>query len=139
LNRQINAGVAERVGAYSDAVEVPTGSTLLYVSGTPGIDVDSGDLPDGFKEQADLAWRNILTILAEAKMGPENIVKITQHLTRREDLADYRAIRNQYLGDNRPASMLTFLSGLVWPNMLIELEVVASKQHEQFGNEQPAP
>jgi len=72
-------------------------------------------------------------------MGPENIVKITQHLTRREDLADYRAIRNQYLGDNRPASMLTFLSGLVWPNMLIELEVVASKQHEQFGNEQPAP
>lgn len=128
MNREITTGVAARVGTYSDAVEVPAGSTLLYVSGTPGIDAESGELPDSFEEQAELAWRNVLTILAAAKMGPEDIVKLTQHLTRREDLAPYRAIRTRYLGNNRPASMLTFLNGLVWPNMLIELEVVASKQ-----------
>lgn len=128
MNRQITAGVAAKVGTYSDAIEVPAGSTLLYVSGTPGIDAESGELPDSFEGQADIAWRNILTILAEANMGPEDIVKLTQHLTRREDLTDYRAIRTRYLGSHRPASMLTFLSGLVWPNMLIELEVVAAKQ-----------
>ncbi len=128
MNRQIATGVAAQVGTYSDAIEVPAGSALLYVSGTPGIDAESGELPDSFAEQAEIAWKNILSILAAANMGPEDIVKITQHLTRREDLADYRAIRTRYLGNHRPASMLTFLSGLVWPNMLIELEVVAAKQ-----------
>jgi len=46
---------------------------------------------------------------------------------RREDLAAYRDIRTRNLGTHRPASMLVFAPELVWPNMLIELEVVAAK------------
>ena len=59
-------------------------------------------------------------------LGVEHIVKLTQHLVRREDLVAYRDIRARHLGDCEPASMLTFLPGLVWPEMLIELEVVAA-------------
>ncbi len=127
MNRCINIGVAARVGTYSDAVEVPSGKRLMYVSGTPGIDSSNGELPDTFAEQAELAWRNVGAILAAADMGIEDIVKLTQHLLRREDLAAYREIRQRHLGDCAPASMLTILPGLVWPNMLIELEVVAAK------------
>jgi 2-iminobutanoate/2-iminopropanoate deaminase len=127
MNRPINAGVASHVGTYSDAIEISAPKRILYVSGTPGIDGDSGKLPDDFAAQADLAWRNIIRILKQAEMGVEDIVKLTQHLIRREDLVPYREIRTRYLGDCTPASMLTFLPGLVWPDMLIELEVVAAQ------------
>ena len=127
MNVQRNAGIARHVGTYSDAVELIDAKRILYVSGTPGIESDSGDLPESFDEQADLAWKNVIKILSEADMGVEDIVKLTQHLIRREDLQSYRDIRSRYLGECAPASMLTILPGLVWPNMLIELEVVAAK------------
>ena len=82
---------------------------------------------ESFANQAELAWQNIVRILAQADMGVADIVKLTQHLIRREDFAVYREIRTRYLGDHAPASMLTFLPGLVWPNMLIELEVTAAR------------
>jgi enamine deaminase RidA (YjgF/YER057c/UK114 family) len=127
MNEKRNAGIARHVGSYSDAVEIIDAKRILYVSGTPGIDGDSGDLPESFAEQADLAWKNVIRILKEADMGVEDIVKLTQHLIRRDDLQAYRDIRSSYLGECAPASMLTILPGLVWPNMLIELEVVAAK------------
>ena len=127
MNRTIDAGVARHVGSYSDAVEITGAQRIAYVSGTPGIDRDSGKLPEDFAEQAELAWQNIVHILGKMDMGVEHIVKLTQHLIRRDDLAAYRDIRTRYLGECAPASMLTFLPELVWPDMLIELEVVAAK------------
>ncbi len=127
MNRMLNVGVAARIGTYSDAVEIAPGKRMLYVSGTPGLSVETGQLPETFVDQADQAWRNIKTILAEAGMSVEDIVKLTQYLIRRDDLAAYRDIRSHHLGTCRPASMLAFLPELVWPNMLIELEVVAAK------------
>ena len=127
MSRKINAGVARHVGSYSDAVEISSAKRIVYVSGTPGINSDNGKLPESFAEQAELAWKNIIQILSEADMGVEDIVKLTQHLIRREDLVAYRDIRTKYLGKCAPASMLTFLPELVWPDMLIELEVVAAK------------
>jgi len=115
VNRIINAGVAHHVGSYSDAVEISAAKRIIYVSGTPGIDDNSGRLPESFAEQADLAWKNIVRIHAEADIGVEDIVKLTQHLIRRDDLTAYRDIRTKYLGTCAPASMLTFLPELVWP------------------------
>jgi 2-iminobutanoate/2-iminopropanoate deaminase len=127
MNRMIDVGVAARIGTYSDAVEMAPGKRVLYVSGTPGLDAKTGQIPEGFVEQADLAWTNIKTILSEAGMSVEDIVKLTQYLIRRSDLVSYRDIRSRHLGGCRPASMLAFVPELVWPNMLIELEVVAAK------------
>jgi 2-iminobutanoate/2-iminopropanoate deaminase len=127
MNRMLNVGVAARIGTYSDAVEIAPGKRMLYVSGTPGLSAETGQVPETFVDQADLAWRNIKAILAEAGMSVEDIVKLTQYLIRRDDLVAYRDIRSRHLGPCRPASMLAFLPELVWPNMLIELEVVAAK------------
>lgn len=127
MNRTVNAGVAARIGSYSDAVDVAASARVLHTSGTPGVDPDTGRLPADFAGQAEQAWRNIEAILAEAGMGVEHIVKLTQWLTRREDLAAYRDIRTRHLGEHRPASMLTFVPGLVWPDMLVEIEVIAAK------------
>jgi enamine deaminase RidA (YjgF/YER057c/UK114 family) len=126
MNIAHNVGVASRIGTYSDGVETRPGVRWLMTSGTPGIDAQ-GKLPDDFSAQANLAWENVLRIVADAGMGVEDIVKINQSLIRRSDLEAYRPIRTRYLGDARPALMLSFVQELVWPGMLIELEVVAAK------------
>ena len=126
MNKAINVGVAAKLGKYSDAIEVSAGVRWLYTSGTPGLNED-GSLPPDFETQAELAWKSIIAMLHAADMDVEDIVKINQSLLRREDLDSYRKIRNAYLGDARPASMLSFISELVMPGMLIELEIVAAK------------
>jgi 2-iminobutanoate/2-iminopropanoate deaminase/2-aminomuconate deaminase len=82
--------------------------------------------PD-FESQARLAWSHVMSMLEAAGMDVGDIVKLTQSLIRRSDLEAYRAIRNEHLGDARPASMLSFVSGLATPDMLIEIEVVAAR------------
>jgi 2-iminobutanoate/2-iminopropanoate deaminase len=126
MSKQHNVGVAERIGKYSDAVEVPPGARWLITAGTPGIDAD-GKLSDNFQTQAEIAWENVIRILQQADMDVENIVKVTQTLIRRSDLEAYRPVRTRFLGDLRPASMLMFVDELIWPNILIELEVIACK------------
>ena len=58
-------------------------------------------------------------------MGTEHLVRVAQYLIRAEDIPRYKPIRAKYLGDNRPAFMLTVVNGLIWPNVLIEIEVTA--------------
>lgn len=118
-------GVANRIGQYSDSVETSNHERLLFISGTPGLAPD-GTLPETFEGQADQAWKNILAILERAGMGPEHLVKVTQYLTRSEDIPKYRPIRSKYLTENRPAFMLAIIPGLVRPEFLIEIEAFAS-------------
>jgi 2-iminobutanoate/2-iminopropanoate deaminase len=126
MNKLHNVGVASRIGTYSDAVEVQDNARWLMTAGTPGIRAD-GTLPADFSEQATLAWENALRILRDAEMGVGDIIKVTQYLIRRSDLDAYRPIRSKFLGEARPASMLSFVSELVWPEVLIEVEIVAAK------------
>ncbi len=125
-NKHIDVGVASMLGKYSDAVLTGEGKRWLYTSGTPGLAAD-GSLPPDFESQARLAWAHVMSMLEAAGMDVGDIVKLTQSLIRRSDLEAYRAIRNEHLGDARPASMLSFVSGLATPDMLIEIEVVAAR------------
>jgi enamine deaminase RidA (YjgF/YER057c/UK114 family) len=127
MNKQHQIDVASRIGTYSDAVEVPAGARWLITSGTPGLDAQ-GHLPADFESQARQAWDNILKVLHSADMGVGDIVKISQILTRRTDIKAYPPIRSRYLGDARPASMLSVVDSLPWPDMLIELEVIAARK-----------
>lgn len=126
MNTVRNIGVAAKIGTYSDAIEVSPNARWLITSGTPGITLE-GKLPEDFATQATLAWEHCLRMLRAAEMDVGDIVKITQYLTRPADLEAYRPIRNRFLGDARPASMLSFVSELVWTAMYFELEVTAAK------------
>jgi 2-iminobutanoate/2-iminopropanoate deaminase len=117
-------GVASQIGKYSDAVETSCPGRLLFLSGTPGLAPD-GTLPATFEEQAEQAWKNVIALLENAGMGPEHLVKISQYLIRSEDVPLYPPIRAKWLGDNRPASMLVIVPGLVRPDILIEIEAYA--------------
>lgn len=121
----IDIGIAQHIGKYSDAVEVHRPVRWLFTSGTPGLTPD-GALPAAFELQAEQAWKNILSALQKAKMGPEHLVKIVQYLVRAEDLPVYGAIRARFLGDCRPASMLLVVAALPKPGFLIEIEAIAA-------------
>jgi enamine deaminase RidA (YjgF/YER057c/UK114 family) len=118
-------GVAAQIGKYSDAIEIAPTMRLLLLSGTPGLGRD-GHLPESFEEQADQAWRNVFALLSEADMEPGNLVKVTQYLVRQEDIVHYQRIRSKWLGDHRPASMLSVIPALVRPEFLIEIEAIAA-------------
>lgn len=79
----------------------------------------------GFEEQAHQVWRNIKGILADAGMTASDLVKTTAYLTRPEDLAAHRAIRDAHVGEARPAGTLMVVARLGPPDALIEVEAVA--------------
>ena len=119
-------GVATRIGTYSDAVEAAPNQRWLFTSGTPGMDA-AGDLPDDITTQAELAWGHILTMLDRAGMAVNDLVKITQYLTRAEDISAYAKVRARMLGDARPASMMLVVAALPRPQFLLEIEAVAAR------------
>ena len=119
-------GVAAQIGKYSDAVETAPNLRWLHTSGTPGLG-ENKQLPDDITGQSELAWTHIMRVLRETDMGVEDIVKVTQYLTRAEDIADYAKVRYKFLGDARPAFMLLVIPQLVWPEILVEVEVIAAK------------
>jgi len=119
-------GVASQIAAYSDAIEVAPNLRWLLTSGTPGLSRD-GTLPDDITGQAELAWEHIGGMLERAGMTVDDIVKVTQYLTRAEDIPAYGKVRTRFLGSVRPASMLLVIPQLVRPEFLVEVEVVAAK------------
>jgi 2-iminobutanoate/2-iminopropanoate deaminase len=119
-------GVAKQIGAYSDSVIAAPNLRWLMTSGTPGLSA-TGDLPTNIAGQAELAWKHIIRMLEQADMAIADIVKVTQYPTRAEDIPAYAKVRSQFLCDVRPAFMLLVVSQLVWPQILVEVEVMAAK------------
>jgi 2-iminobutanoate/2-iminopropanoate deaminase len=119
-------GVAKQIGAYSDAVEVRPNLRWLMTSGTPGLS-GTGKLPADIAGQAELAWEHVVRMLERADMTVADVVKVTQYLTRAEDIPAYVKVRSRFLGDARPTFMLLVVPQLVWPQILVEVEIIAAK------------
>jgi 2-iminobutanoate/2-iminopropanoate deaminase len=121
-----NIGIASQIGSYSDAIEVGPNLRWLVSSGTPGLETN-GAVPQDVIGQAELAWQHLIRILKDAGMTIADIVKVTQYLTRAEDISAYASVRKKYLGDARPASMLLVVPQLVRPEFYVEIEIIAAK------------
>lgn len=118
-----STGVAHQIGRYSDAVRVPAGYDQIITSGTPGLRPD-GTLPADFAEEARQAWRNVTEALAAAGAQLTDIVSVRQWLTSADHIKPYAAVRSEVI-KHEPAFMLGIVSGLVWPQIRVEIEVTA--------------
>ncbi len=118
--------VVKPQSAYHQAVEVAPSARWLYISGQLGVGPD-GKLRDGTGAQAEQAWANILNLLADAGMGPEDLVKVTTFITNAADVGVVRTARERALGGVRPASTLLVVQALASPEYRIEIEAVAAK------------
>ena len=119
-----DTGIARQIGHYADAVRVPAGHDQILVSGTPGLAQD-GSLPGDVTGQATQAWQNIQTTLSQAGASLPDIVGVRQWLISAEDIRAHVEVRNKFI-THKPAAFLGVIPGLVRPDFLIEIEVVAA-------------
>ena len=83
--------------------------------------------PAGILQRTGRLSRRILVEILEAGgTGVGNLVNINQCMVCAEDIADYPPIRLWHLGKHRPASMLSVVALPVRPNIVFEIEAVAS-------------
>jgi len=111
-------------GIYAHGVESRAGSRVLHVSGQIG-ETPEGVLPPDFRGQCRQAMRNVGSVLKAANMDFADIVKMSFYLTRREDMTALVEVRNEFVKGVRPAVTTLFVAGLVSPDWLVEIEVVA--------------
>lgn len=121
-----DTGVSEHLGFYSDAIEVAPNVRWLVTAGTPGFAPD-GTLPADFASQAENAWDNVKRALDQSGFSLSDLVKVTTSVTSADDIAAYKDIRRQALGDLKPAFMLQVVPGMIRPEILIEVEVWAAR------------
>lgn len=122
------SAIAPPFAAYSHGVEVPAGCRIVVTSGQLALHLD-GTVPDGAEAQARLCFRNCTAILAEAGLGPEDVIRINAFVTSRADMAGFKAARDGWLNGiaRLPASTLVIVSGFTRPEFLVEVEVTAAR------------
>jgi enamine deaminase RidA (YjgF/YER057c/UK114 family) len=115
-----------RPKGYANAM-MGTG-TFVLVSGQVGWDAN-GKFAEGLVGQIEQTLRNILTVLAEAKAGPEHIARLVWYVT---DITEYRGCGSELgsvwravMGRNYPAMAVIGVSALVEPLARVEIEAVA--------------
>lgn len=111
-------------GIYAHGVEVPAGARTLYVSGQVGVSPE-GKLCESFDDQCKQALLNVKLVLQEADMVLADIVKMSFFLVRQGDMDSLVEVRKELLDGVRPAITTIFVAGLVAPDWLVEVEVIA--------------
>lgn len=117
---------AETVGpAYSQAITVPSGVSLTFVSGQLPLDV-SGDLITGtdVAEQTEIALSRAIEVLRVNHLSERDIVKVTVFVTDLEHYARINAAYLRVMKAARPTRSMVQVAGLP-RGALAEVEVIA--------------
>jgi len=114
------------VPTYVNAMEAPADSRWLYVSGQVGVD-RSGKTIQDYEGQCRQVWTNVVALLSSAEMTVNDIVKMNAYVVSGQEMAVYGRIRGEYLNGHKPASTMIAVTGLLKPEFLIEVEVIAAR------------
>ena len=116
-----------RPSGYSNGIAV-TGRQI-FVAGQVGWDEQCRFNSTRLADQVKQALQNVCAVLAEAKAGPEHIVRMTWYLTSRDEyLADLRNIGAAYravMGKNFPVMSVVQVVALMEAQAKVEIEVTA--------------
>jgi 2-iminobutanoate/2-iminopropanoate deaminase len=111
------------IGPYSQGV---ISGGLLFASGQIPLDPKTNEPVSGdIESQTEQVLKNLLAVLKEAKMGPQNVVKTTVFLL---DLADFprmNEVYGRYFGKQPPARSTVQVAALP-RGARVEIDLVAS-------------
>jgi 2-iminobutanoate/2-iminopropanoate deaminase len=111
------------IGPYSQGV---ISGGLLFCSGQIGIDPETGELVQGdVAAQTERTLQNLIAVLREAKMGPDNVVKATVYLTDMADFPKMNEVYARYLGAKPPART-TIAAAALPKGVKVEIDVIAA-------------
>lgn len=110
------------------APAIRAGNTL-YLSGQIALNPQGKVVAESdLAGQARQCFENIKAILAREGAVMRDIVKMTTYFAcplTDQVTRDYWTVRAAYFGDYRPASTGVSVNALIWPSILIEIEVIA--------------
>jgi reactive intermediate/imine deaminase len=112
---------------YTHVVEVTGPAKTIYISGQIAYDKDGKIVgaPGDMKAQAEQVFKNLQTALTAAGAKFSDVVKMNSYITDMSKVQAVRDVRAQYFKDATPASTFVEVKGLVRPELLLEIEVVA--------------
>ena len=113
----------EKSAGYSRAV---VQGDWCFVAGTTGYDYDRMEMPASVEEQTRNALKTIAETLDEAGFAMTDIVRAQYYLVDAADAGRVFPILGEVFADVRPAATM-LVSGLIRPEMRIEIEVTAFK------------
>jgi enamine deaminase RidA (YjgF/YER057c/UK114 family) len=97
---------------------------LVFVAGQTGRHPTTGQVGKDIREQTRNVLERIALILAAAGTSLDNVLTVTTHLTRREDLAAYNEEYARYFPTSKPARTTVEVM-LNSPELLVEITVTA--------------
>jgi len=117
------ANAPKPIGPYSQGV---IAGGLLFLSGQTPIDPVTNEMVEGGIEvQTERVLDNLMAVLKEAKMGPDNVVRTTVYLTDLADFPKMNAIYARYFGKEPPART-TIQAAALPKNARIEIDLIAA-------------
>jgi len=122
----LNDRICAHSGNAAHATEIPANARLLFCNGQVGARLD-GSVPHDPREQIEVIFDRIGTILAASNMTFDDVVKFTVYVTDKSILADYFRLRRQFMGDHNPPATLLVVQPFPHPGVEIEIEVIAAK------------
>jgi enamine deaminase RidA (YjgF/YER057c/UK114 family) len=114
---------------FSQAIKLTGPQEWMVCSGQTAMGAD-GSLPASadMGEQVRTALDNVVTVLAAGGLTPGNIVKSTIYTTDVDACIGVLAAEAQrILGSSLPASTLIGVSRLAFPELMVEIEVLAAR------------
>ena len=112
------------IGPYAQAVEI---DGLVITSGQLPIDPATGAFPEGIAEQTRQSLSNVKSILAEAGLGMDKVVKTTVFLSDMNNFGAMNEVYATFFGEGGyPARSAVEVARLP-KDALVEIEVIAVK------------
>jgi enamine deaminase RidA (YjgF/YER057c/UK114 family) len=119
-------GLSQPAGPYVHVTVAPPGGKLVFCAGAVAFDAEGGIVGVGdVVAQTRQTMENLKLALAAAGATFADVVKITNYVLDATDYAKVAPVREEYLREPYPASALIEVKGLMYPELLIEIEAIA--------------
>jgi enamine deaminase RidA (YjgF/YER057c/UK114 family) len=112
----------ETAYGYSRAV---VDGDLVFISGTTGYDYAKMSMPHDVAEQTRNIFRTVESVLKEAKSSMKHILRCQYFVIDHTYCEPVLKVAGEVLGAIRPAAGIYVVTGLLKPEMKVEIEVTA--------------
>ena len=116
-----SGSIYEELAGYARAVIV---DDWIFVSGTVGVDFETGQMAEGSETQTSTALDTIEKALLEAESGLHDIVRVRVYVPDPEDVMVISGVLKARVGFTYPTNT-TICSPLAVPGAKVEIEVEA--------------
>ena len=116
-----SGSIYEELAGYARAVVV---DDWIFVSGTVGVDFETGQMAEGSETQTSTALDTIEKALLEADSGLHDIVRVRVYVPDPEDVMVISGVLKARVGFTYPTNT-TICSSLAVPGAKVEIEVEA--------------